>query len=109
MPCNTVTTQSLSIGLANAMPTVLAQALKELGFQLYRETDGLIRGSTGIGDSVEWVKGKGITLRTELNAEQVGGMIRRAYSRAAVSWASQRAGFKQVGQWQGNKVTLQRG
>ncbi len=107
MPCNTVTMQSLSIGLANAIPAVLAQALKEAGYKLYEETDALIRGSDRDSTFV-WNKGTGLVVRSQ-NPTATKGVIMQAYSKAAVSWAAQRAGFKQVGLWQDNKVTLQRG
>ena len=108
MPCNSMTTQTLNAGLENAMPQVLAQALKSEGWQIHEEVGYRVVASNRY-DSLTWTKGKGIVVSTSGNAEMLGAKVRQAYSKAAVSWASQRAGFKQVGQWQDNKVTLTRG
>jgi hypothetical protein len=87
----------LSIGLENAMPVVLAQALKDAGFNLYEEGDSRIRGVDGYS-SVVWNKGKGLVI-TAQNVTATKAVIMQAYSRASVSWASQRAGFKQTSAW----------
>lgn len=90
MPCDTVTTQS--VNLANAIPSILAESLTKSGWTLYETTDARITGYLS-GATLEWNKGKGLSMRGYGNTQQQIVDVTRAYSVAAVSWAAQRAGW----------------
>ena len=91
MPCNTITTQSIK--LANAIPELVKKALQELDWNITGETKTRIIARRS-SDTVIWEQGKGLTIqgmntgRTQLDA------ITQAYSKQAVSWAAQRAGWQ---------------
>ncbi len=89
MPCESVTTQS--INLANAMPTILGDALVDDRWMLAETTDTLIRAHKGYS-SIVWNKGQGLTITGDQNIATIQ-RITKAYSARAVSWAAQRAGW----------------
>ncbi len=106
MPCDSVTTQSVS--LAKAQPVVLSEALKSAGWSISAGNAAEISAVSAVG-RVTWQAGKGFTFTgmNEAQAKQSESAIVQAYSRAAVSWAATRAGW-QVASTQGNKITLTR-
>lgn len=101
MPCDSNTTQTVS--LAKAIPAVMADALKAAGWTLTQNTPTEIQAYNN-GSSMIWTAGKGMTINGSAGVES---SIIRAYSKAAVSWAAQRAGW-QVSSTDGNKMTLTR-
>lgn len=109
MPCNTMTKQTVDVGLTNALVPVLLQALTNAGYNIDVSESEFIRATDNYGGKVVWRKGKGVEMvDNRYNVEKKKAALIQEYSKAAVSWAAQRAGFKQAGAWQGNKVTLQR-
>ena len=106
MPCDSITTQSISLAKANH--AILAEALKAAGWNIFAQSAAEISASSSAG-CVVWQAGKGFTF-TAMNsaqAKQSEQGIVQAYSRAAVSWAAQRAGW-QVASTDQNKMTLTR-
>src|SRR5262245_36904608 len=108
MPCNTITTQTVSAKLAKALPAVLKTAMQAAGIIVERETAGEIQARGRYGESLTWRAGAGLTIvsRSANNAEIESKLV-RAYSTAAVSWAATRAGWR-VTATVDNKLTLQR-
>lgn len=106
MPCDTVTTQT--VNLANAIPAVLSDALKAEHADIWEQTETMIRGRV-YGAGFTWEKGKGLEIRSYSAMEntQIVGRVTQAYSRQAVTWAAQRAGWT-VKQTEGNKLTVSR-
>jgi hypothetical protein len=89
MPCDTITTQS--VNLANALPDLLRSALEADGWILEPSKQGTIVAHSA-GTGLIWTAGKGLELRGNRNAAEIR-QITKAYSRKAVSWAAQRAGW----------------
>ena len=106
MPCNTISTQRLSVGLSAALPDVLRAALESLGYRVELSADKLSLTATGRG-RVTWKAGTGLELETYRGSDQAGE-IKRAYSKSAVTWAASKAGWK-VGPWNGNQTVIQKG
>ena len=105
MPCDTVTTQS--INLAKASSSILVDALKEMGYNLsINQADRILAYTSGA--RIEWHAKRGLTVTdsgygTQSRIEQ----ITQAYSRQAVKWAAQRAGWT-VQQTTQNQLTVTR-
>lgn len=89
MPCGTVTTQA--VVLTKAMPDVLKAGLEADGWEIRLMTTEKIMAIRG-NSTVIWTKGVGLSLRGS-NVTQAPTEIVQAYSKAAVSWAAQRAGW----------------
>jgi hypothetical protein len=96
MPCNTITSQTLSVGLQKAIPALLLKAIEEVVGDKAREANGTLRVRTLKGNEITWSSASGLTItgRDQRQIEVVGKDIRMAYSKQAVSWAAQRAGWK---------------
>lgn len=103
MPCDSVTLQS--VNLANAIPSVLVDALKDTDWHITEETPERI-SAYRYGDSLTWTNGKGLTIEAQ-RPERTLETVTRAYSSKAVSWAAQRAGWT-VKQDTQNTLTLTR-
>lgn len=98
MPCDSITTQS--INLANATPSILVAALEAEGWTVVKKTaDNGIFARKGYSETVTWTAGKGLSVTGNQNEKTIQG-ITQAYSRQAVTWAAQLAGWtvKQTGQ-----------
>lgn len=94
IPCNSITTQSVK--LANAMPEIVLDALKDLGWNIQSETNSKITAYKSY-ESLTWESGKGITLSgmsNQTTAEKNINAITKQYSKRAVTWAAQRAGWQ---------------
>jgi hypothetical protein len=92
MPCYTITTQTISAGLQNAMPDLLMKAMEDLR---YRKpwNDAYTWYRDGRLSSVNWSKEDGLVITAE-DPDLVKAQILQSYSKQAVSWAAQRAGMK---------------
>lgn len=103
MPCDSITTQT--VNLAKALPDVLRRALEAAGWTIREYSAQTIDAYRSItGESMTWTAGQGMTVRG--NAK-TAGIISQAYSRAAVTWAAQRAGWT-VSKTDGNKINMER-
>lgn len=95
MPCNSITTQSIK--LANAIPEILKKALQDIGWTINvsSNVNNEIR-ATKSNDYLTWTKNKGITISgmNRQRQETYLSEISQAYSKQAVSWAAQRAGWQ---------------
>lgn len=107
MPCNSITTQTLSGGLSNAIGEIVAAAFVGAGWQIVSQSDGAVIARRNGRERAEWNSGLGLKVTTLGAVEAAKAEIMQSYSKSAVSWAAKRAGWK-VGAWQGNKVTVQR-
>jgi len=88
MPCDTITTQA--VVLTKARSDILWAGLVEAGWTITTATKDSVLAYKQ-GTSVVWTAGKGLQItgaQTGVQAEIV-----QAYSKAAVSWAAQRAGW----------------
>lgn len=99
MPCNTVTTQS--VALAKAIPSLVEEAMKSLGWKIIERKDASLT-ATHERSKVGWIQGKGVYAWGDVSVAQNQEEIKKltkAYSKAAVTWAAQRAGWtvKQTG------------
>ena len=94
MPCDSITTQTISAALSKALPSVLADALQADGWTITEKTAACIYARNGI-DRMTWTAGVGFTISSsaEARGREVVASIVRAYSRQAVTWAAQRAGW----------------
>jgi len=90
MPCDTVTTQSIK--LANAMPELVKQAMEDMNWKITSNITTRIVANR-FGESIIWEANKGITIRGS-NTERLVTEISKAYSKRAVTWAAQRAGWQ---------------
>ena len=104
MPCDSVTTQS--VNLANAMPELVADAMKACGFNLRSKTLSRITARNRDWTEVTWVKGQGLTVLGNSNPETITKLT-QAYSQKAVTWAAQRAGWT-VKQTSANTLAMTR-
>ncbi len=106
MPCNTVTTQT--IALAKALPTILMDALKSAGWDIPMRSyvEGKRIDAYKGGATLTWIAGKGLEVRSS-NPQPLIAEVTKAYSKQAVTWAAQRAGW-QVQQTADNKLTVTR-
>lgn len=103
MPCDSVTTQS--INLAKALPDVLRKGLEADGWTIIDASATTITAYRSItGERVTWTAGQGIETRGNAKTPS---HVTRAYSKAAVTWAAQRAGWTVKNETNG-KVTLER-
>ena len=108
MPCDSITTQTVSQNLKNGIGSLVAEAIKAAGYTVDTQTADTISAYSG-GRRVTWTKGIGLSVSsgsTIGNYNLVRDITRR-YSAAAVSWAASRAGWtaKQTGD---NTITLNR-
>jgi len=107
MPCDSITTQSISQALSKGMPALVEAALRAAGFTILGNDAASIRAARR-GERVAWAAGKGLVVSSasqDRNAE-IAAEITRGYAKAAVSWAASRAGFTvKAG---GDKLTLTR-
>lgn len=94
MPCDTITTQSIK--LANAMPDLIEKALRELGWQIKATGKNKINARKSY-DYLVWEAGKGLTISGNNNEKHLAE-ISQAYSKQAVTWAAQRAGWQVANQ-----------
>lgn len=104
MPCDTITTQSVS--LAQGMPGIVEHALRSLGWNISESTKTRIT-AWGFGN-LTWTAGKGLTIRGDpgLVPKQLKA-VTKAYSVQAVTWAAKRAGWS-VQQTAEDKLTVSR-
>lgn len=106
LPCDSVTTQTVSEALKSGIVSLVTDAIKAAGWIITDQDDESFSARKG---SVRMTWGKGIGLKvTAANAEisnALIGEIVRSYSKVAVSWAANRAGWtaKSTGN---NTVTL---
>ena len=91
MPCDSITTQS--INLSNADHSVLLDALNADNWNIRRQSSDEIVAYKR-GQTLTWNKGTGIEVKSMSNADKAILDVTKAYSKQAVSWASQRAGWK---------------
>lgn len=108
MPCDSISTQTISAALKAAVPDVLLAALAAEGWTTAGVVDGTIVARRG-EDLLTWSAGVGLTV-TSRTEERGKGLIQGltvAYSRAAVTWAAKRAGW-QVQTTGDNKLTVTR-
>lgn len=105
MPCDSVTTQFTN--LANAIPAVLAEALKAIGWEDIQITPTRINAYRPTGAALEWNKGAGLRI-TATNPERHQRELTQAYAKAAVSYAAQRAGWTVTAGKTANTLTLNR-
>ncbi len=106
MPCNTVTTQS--VALANAMPEIVAHALKSLGWIIRESTTTRITAyHVGTANDIIWTPGKGITIQGYGNTQEQIKTLTKEYSKQAVTWAAKRAGWT-VQQTAQDRLTVSR-
>ena len=87
-----MTTQT--IALKNAVPDILRTALAACGWIITSEDEAGIAARC-YGQRLTWSRGRGLsfTTQTVVQAEAARTAITQAYSKAAVSWAAQRAGW----------------
>jgi hypothetical protein len=107
MPCDSITTQS--VNLQNAMPSLVESALTTLGWNITSTVGTASELITARKDSYTfiWSKGEGITIKGMRTNENMLKDITREYSKQAVTWASQRAGW-QVTTTGGDTLTVSR-
>ena len=106
MPCNSITTQS--VNLSNATGSILADALRGVGWTITEQATDSISATTEYGDqTVVWTKGQGIAVQSMGDAQSTISDITQAYSARAVSWAAKRAGWT-VAQTTENTLSLTR-
>lgn len=104
MPCNSITIQS--VVLHNAMQPLVKDALEARGWTILNSTADTIRATRG-GNTVVWKKGKGMTLSGMRVDKSEITKLTKEYSKQAVTWASQRAGW-QVKSTSDNTLTMTR-
>ena len=90
MPCDTITTQSIK--LAKAMPELVKQAMEDMGWYITSNNTNRIIAKQ-FGETIIWEANKGITVSGS-NTENTIKEISKAYSKRAVTWAAQRAGWQ---------------
>jgi hypothetical protein len=112
MPCNTVTVQAVG-GLENALPDLVKAALSSWSGYPPRVQGQVLSCWSPSGEcSVMWEKGLGLLVsgRNSRTVERHKGEILQAYSKAAVSWAASRAGWRVLPvKGSANKLVVQRG
>lgn len=107
MPCNSISTQTLSAGLAKANHEVLAAALSAAGWTVTESGAQFVQARQG-GAVATWRVGVGLEVSAAGGVADKAAIIKQAYSRQAVTWAATRAGWR-VGAWAENKATITRG
>lgn len=109
MPCNSITTQTLSAGLGKASHEILSAALTADGWNVLESSAQFIQARKDGGALAVWRAGTGLEVTARgAAAGQYVAEVKQAYSRQAVTWAATRAGWK-VGTWAENKATITRG
>lgn len=109
MPCDSITTQTIS--LAKAQPEVLRKALESIGWRIATATTGRIEATSPDWIiRVTWTAGQGMTFRGSTQDQQTkaAAAITQAYSRAAITWAAQRAGWTVKQGTEPNKMRLEK-
>ncbi len=104
MPCDTVTTQSTN--LAKALPNIMEYSFKALGWSIVSSTNTEIQARRNYGEMIVWKAGRGLEVRSS-NPQPLIAEVTKEYSKQAVSWAAQRAGW-QVQQTADNKIIVTR-
>ncbi len=106
MPCDSITTQS--VALTKAMPDLVAEAMKALGWRINVQSKTQIEAYTS-SSYVTWRPGQGIIVRGYNQADQQSQItaLTKAYSVKAATWAAQRAGWE-VKQTAPDKLTVTR-
>lgn len=96
-PCDSVTTQSIK--LANAMPDLLKDSLINIGWEIELFNKSIIIATRG-NKRMTWKVNEGLTMdgSNEKTANNIINEIVQAYSKTAVSWAAQRAGWQVTNQ-----------
>ena len=92
MPCDSITTQS--INLANAIKSVLTEALHQDGWTIEDQNATNIWASKDWQNLI-WTKATGLRISgvSTIRAQGIVEEVTQAYSRHAVTWAAQRAGW----------------
>jgi hypothetical protein len=98
-----VTVQSIS--LAKALPALIIESLKALGYRIEVNTPQTIKAYQA-GYDVTWTAGQGLNVVGYNPQEQII-KLNREYGAKAVTWAAQRAGWK-VQQTGNNTLGLER-
>jgi len=103
MPCNTITTNSINLSRANS--DLLTDALKAEKWYIVDSDQNLINAYRG-NAVLSWQSGNGLTVRAS-NSQSIIEQTTQAYSKQAITWASNRAGWsvKSTGR---NTLTVQR-
>lgn len=105
MPCYSITTQT--IALTKALPAVLKKALEDSGWNVTLANEVLLKASRE-GADLSWTVGKGIQIRSSRSIIQsLVTEVTKGYSKAAVTWAAQKAGWT-VQQTNENQLTLRK-
>lgn len=105
MPCNTITTVSLD--LKNAVPDVLSEAMRSLGYEVTATSPLSFTGrNRQTGATFEWSRSTGLQIRGYAGQTEEA-KIMPAYSKAAVAWAAKRNGWT-VKTTTGDKMQLVR-
>lgn len=94
------------MNLSKAIPGIVAEAMKACGWTILDQTDQAITARTSTS-TVTWAAGQGLTVLGYGNQQGQIGAVTRAYSKAAVTWAAQRAGW-QVQQTSENQLQVTR-
>jgi hypothetical protein len=110
MPCNTITVQAVG-GLENALPDLVKAAFGAVFWSVREYAEGRLQAGNGAVGAT-WVRGRGleVSARSQDGADKAKSNILTAYSKAAVSWAAKRAGWRVapvVGSV--NRLVVQRG
>ena len=94
MPCDSITTQTVSEALKNGMPNLVAQAMTAAGWVITAQDEDTIAAKRG-AEKITWAKGRGLTVTasTATFPQSIVQGIVQNYSKAAVSWAASRAGW----------------
>jgi hypothetical protein len=107
MPCDSITTQS--INLANADRMLLTEALIDMGCTILDSNTTCIYATNNRGGRITWTNGEGLAVSagSSIRSSEIIQTVTQAYSKTAISWAAQRAGWtmKSTGP---NTLTLQR-
>jgi hypothetical protein len=97
MPCDSITTTQIDLSKANA--DVMANALLSLGLKINEQTATRVY-AYGMGTTVEWVAGKGTTIRSSNGS--FADMVAPAYSQAALKTAATKYGWN----WKQTKANV---
>jgi len=107
MPCDSIIRQEVSSRLKNAMAPLVEATLDGMpGWTVTQSSSERVTAKRG-RDTIEWIKGKGLTLTARGTNSTLIPTITREYSKQAVSWAAQRAGW-QVQSTEANRLTVTR-
>ena len=105
MPCDSITTQA--VVLEKGIIGIVESAMQGLGWNIQARNDTTIVARTQNNSTVRWEQNVGVNIRGYGNPQNVIDSLTQAYSKEAVSWAAQRAGWT-VNQTEANKLTITR-